>query len=115
MKKSGDPSLFEHAFPDDNVEALAAIFGEGFVEELAGVVIGEWSGPIRSTFGVHFVHIERRTLAEAPDLEEVQAAVARDWAFAQRETASGRYRDELLARYQVEIEWPVGPDEEQAK
>lgn len=113
----GDPSLFEHAFPDDSVEALAAIFGEGFVDELAGAMIGEWSGPVRSAFGVHLVHIEGRTLAEAPELEEVQAAVARDWAFAQREAASGRYRDELLARYQVEIEWPVGrpgSNEEQA-
>jgi len=107
----GDPALFEHAFPDASVEAIAAIFGEGFVEELAGAPLGEWNGPLRSAYGVHFVHIDQRVHAEAPALEEVEAAVARDWAFAQREAASGRYRDELLELYEVEIQWPVGSDE----
>lgn len=107
----GDPALFEHAFPDSSVADIAAIFGEAFVEGLADVPIGEWSGPVRSTYGLHLVHIEKRIEGEAATLDQVRAEVARDWAFAQREEAAARYREGILARYTTEIQWPVGDEE----
>jgi PPIC-type PPIASE domain len=110
----GDPSLFEHAFPDASVETIATIFGDVFVDGLAELPIEEWSGPVESAFGLHLVHIATRTHAEAPPLDEVRDAVARDWTYAQSEEAAKRYRDGILEKYQIEIEWPIGPEEVQA-
>jgi hypothetical protein len=103
----GDPALFEHAYPDASVEAITSIFGADFVEGLGGLPIGEWSGPLTSTFGLHIVHIESRKDSGTPALKNVRQTVARDWAYAQREEATKQYRDGILARYETEIQWPL--------
>ncbi len=106
----GDPSLIEHAFADVSVQAVGATFGEAFAEGLATLPTGEWSGPLESAYGLHLVHIDARTEGVLPPLDEVRAEVERDWAFAQREEASRRFHEGILARYRVVIEWPVDPD-----
>ena len=104
----GDPTLLEHAFADASVREVIAIFGESFAERLASLPVGTWAGPIESAFGVHLVHIDARTPGAEVQLEEVRAEVARDWAVAQRAKATERFREGLLARYEVRIEWPAG-------
>ena len=83
---------------------------EAFAEGLAALPTGEWSGPLESAYGLHLVHIDARTEGVLPPLDEVRAEVERDWAFAQREEASRRFHEGVLARYRVVIEWPVDPD-----
>jgi len=102
----GDPTLLEHAFADASVQTIVATFGQEFADGLAALPGGEWSGPVPSTYGLHLVRIDGRTLGELPALDEVRAAVVRDWSFTSRETAARRFYDELLARYEVEVDWP---------
>lgn len=109
----GDPSLLEHAFPDISDQGVIATFGEAFAEELRTRPIGAWSGPLTSAYGLHLVHIDSRIPGKPRALEEVREELARDWAFAQRELASQRYNEGLLARYTVAIEWPEDWDAEQ--
>ena len=80
---------------------LDAIFGEGFGAEVARAPIGAWSGPIRSSFGVHFVWIdERRDATQAAGFE----ARARGEIVAARRTARAADRLRALRRqYDVEI------------
>lgn len=109
----GDPSLLEHAFADIKVQGIVTTFGQGFADELSQLPTGEWSGPVESSFGLHLVLIDARTPGEPLPLDDVRAEVARDWAFAQGEIATAKFNQEVLARYQVSIEWPAGAEQQQ--
>ena len=106
----GDPSLLEHAFADVSVQVVVSTFGKAFAAGLIALPIGEWNGPVESTFGLHLVYIDARTQGEARTLEEVRAEVERDWSFAQREEASKLFNQGILERYHVVIDWPVGAE-----
>ncbi len=105
-RQIGDPSVMEHAFPDASVAEVVSTFGEAFTESLADLPIGEWTGPVRSTFGLHIVRVDARTPGTLPPLDDVRASVERDWSFAERAAASKRFYGDLVARYRLVIEWP---------
>jgi len=105
-RELGDPTLMEHAFPDASVADVVVTFGDAFADALATLPIGEWSGPVESTFGLHLVRVDGAARGELPPLDEVRADVERDWSFAERETASKRFYDGLVERYRLVIEWP---------
>jgi len=102
----GDVSLLEHAYPDIAADVLERIFGRDFARDLAEVPTGEWAGPIESAYGWHLVFIDAYTPEELPDIDGVRAEVERDRAFAQRKALSGRFYEQLVARYEVLIAWP---------
>ena len=70
--------------------------------------IGQWRGPVSSTYGTHLVLVDDRTDSRVPALEEVRDVVRRDWANAQRTEASEKYYQVLLRRYTVTVE-PAQP------
>ena len=108
-RRLGDPSLIEHAFADESARAIASTFGENFVDSLATLPIGEWSGPVESAYGAHLVRVDGRTEGQLQPFDAVREAVRRDWAAAKREEAVERFREGILARYRATVEWPVDP------
>jgi hypothetical protein len=102
----GDASLLQHAYADYRIDIVATSFGQTFAEHLAGLPTGVWSGPVESAFGLHLVFVNASMPGWLPALAEVREEVARDWSFAQREEASKRFYEDVLARYDVTIEWP---------
>jgi len=108
----GDVSLLEHAYPDVSAEVVVRSFGQDFAERLAEAPVGEWTGPIESSFGLHLVFVDASTPGAPPDLDDVRADVVRDWSYAQRDATSRRYYEELLSRYDVLIEWPEAQGED---
>ena len=104
----GDPTLLEHTFPDTSEQAIAATFAQSSAEALAVLPSGVWAGPIESAFGLHLIHVDTRTPGAPVPLEQVRDELARDWSADLRDRASARYREGLLARYEVRIEWPAG-------
>jgi hypothetical protein len=103
----GDPSVLEHAFVDITPQSITATFGPGFAEKFLLLPVGEWTGPLESAFGLHLVLIDERTPGKPHSFDAARDEVARDWAFAQREVARALFNQELLARYEVSIEWPT--------
>ena len=71
-RELGEPSLL----PRRVIAATTAIvergFGARFANELADTVVGEWTGPIRSTYGAHLVLIEQRTEAQAGFFDDIR-------------------------------------------
>jgi len=102
----GDRSLLDHEYADYRADRVASSFGETFADSLEGLAIGEWSGPVESAFGVHLVFVAASTPGRRPALAEVRDEVERDWSYAQREEASQRFYEEVVARYSVTVEWP---------
>ena len=81
-------------------------FGEKFAASLGEMPAGQWHGPIESGFGVHLVLLSERTDGSMPALEDVRAAVRREWTNARRMEANEKFYQTLLQRYTVTIERP---------
>ena len=56
----GDPFLLGEEFREMSQSDVARTFGEEFAEQLSAVEPGRWQGPIRSSFGAHFVFVAER-------------------------------------------------------
>jgi hypothetical protein len=102
----GDTSLLDLRFEALPASLVAQQFGDQFAAALSELSIGQWRGPVASTYGAHLVLVDDRTDGRVPGLEEVRAVVHRDWANAQRTDASEKYYQALLRRYTVTVEPP---------
>lgn len=100
----GDPTLLESQFAEVDERDVAKQFGQEFAAALADLPIGEWRGPIYSSYGAHLVVVEQRREARSPALEEVREAVRREWNNVHRQHMARKFYDGLLKQYAVIIE-----------
>lgn len=100
----GDASLLPPGLPLTGKTSIRQTFGDAFAEALEKAALGQWSGPIRSSFGVHLVRVSERRAGRVPTLDEARQAVVREWTNAARQELEDRRFDELLKRYEVTIE-----------
>ncbi|GAB3338218.1 peptidyl-prolyl cis-trans isomerase [Marilutibacter aestuarii] len=97
----GDTTLLPGRLEDASANEYARIFGEAFVEGLATLPEGRWSGPVESGYGQHLVRIESRTPGRMPDLAEVRAQVERDLTRARGDEVAESLYQGLRTRYKV--------------
>lgn len=100
----GESFRYGDRFPGYGRSMLRGIFGQPFVEALWAAPLGEWSGPVQSTAGWHFVRPTERLAAARLPFEEVRELVARDYLAAKSREAVDRRLAELERRYEVVIE-----------
>ena len=50
--------------------------------------------------------IDERSTARLPALDEVRAAVVREWENVRSNEALDAFYDDMLGRYEVRVEWP---------
>ena len=103
LRSGSDPSAYARAsplpadIPPVSKRVVDGTFGEGFFDQLAKLEIGQWSGPIKSTYGMHLVRVSVIEPARAQPFEAVREAVEKDWRWAR---ARQRY-DAILSRYEI--------------
>lgn len=102
----GDSRMLENEFKALPASEAVKQFGEKFAAKLGEMPVGQWQGPIESGFGVHLVLISERTDDSRPALEDVRAAVRREWNNARRMEENEKFYQILLQRYVVTIERP---------
>lgn len=100
----GDRFLLESYYPGQTEAELRRLFGSGFAEQIVKLEPGGWHGPILSGYGVHLVMIVDVERAPQPPFESVEAQVRQDWLNAQVEELSERFIDNLVSRYEIDIE-----------
>lgn len=105
----GDATLLPPAVADEPLRRIESSIGKDFSAALATLPVGTWSGPLRSSLGVHLVLVEKRSEGRVPPLAEVRAAVQREWENARHTVARGKFFDTLLSQYRVTVEWPSAP------
>jgi hypothetical protein len=105
----GDPFLLEHNTDDISSRDVARNYGEKFAAVLATLPTGTWQGPIESGLGMHLVYVSKRSEGRLPRLDEVHAAVRREWANDYRIEANEKFYEGLLKRYSVSIAQPPPP------
>ena len=112
----GDNLLLPAGFKDAAARRVEADFGKEFAAQLATLKTGEWTGPIRSGYGVHLILLEGRTDARLPALAEVRDQVAREFISSRRLAAHQKFLEDLLTKYEVSIDWPKAePESEKNK
>jgi hypothetical protein len=105
-KSLGDSTLLPAELRSSSSVELARVFGTEFVSALAELSVGDWQGPIRSGYGLHFVKIDEYVPAREPQLEEVRSAVTRDVLSDQSQKIGEAFYTALRERYTVRIEPP---------
>jgi hypothetical protein len=99
-----DPTLLPGRVDLTGVPQISRIFGADFADGLAAQPVERWAGPVHSSYGLHLVRIDEKVPAYVPTLDDVRAAVERDWLQSKSEQAKARFLQALLERYEVRIE-----------
>ena len=100
----GDPLPLPRVLENERAGALAAQFGQVFLEALQDLPAGVWQGPLRSGYGLHLVRIDEYSPGRRLNLDEVRQEVLRDWSYEQRTRAIDGLYDRLGERYSVTVE-----------
>jgi peptidyl-prolyl cis-trans isomerase C len=100
---TGDQSLLPVGFEDADAFTVDRTFGKGFALQLDAVPLNQWSQPLRSGLGVHFVFVSNRQPGYLPALADIRNKVEREWRFDQAQSIDRTLREKLLAGYQIEI------------
>lgn len=103
----GDPFLRGREFPARTESELAGVFGPVFAQSVMALPVGEWSAPIRSSFGLHVVRVTARVAGRAPSLDAVRTQVERDWRDERRTALDQEALAQLRARYRIDVEAPA--------
>ncbi|HEX5789052.1 MAG TPA: peptidylprolyl isomerase [Woeseiaceae bacterium] len=98
---AGDTTLLPGSVQDRSRSDVSRTFGEEFTAAVFDLPTAEWSGPIRSGFGLHFVRVAERAPGRQPALADVRADVERDLLAARRDRAQDAFLESLRDRYTV--------------
>lgn len=105
----GDPFMRGRTFEAQSERQLTGVFGGSFAAAVMALPVGEWSAPIRSSYGVHLVRVTERVPGRRPPLAEVRDAVVRDWRERQRTDANRAALRRLRERYNIQVAGSVEP------
>src|SRR6476660_8396501 len=100
----GKPTLLPRRMTLTPADLVARDFGASFAAALEKVPVGEWVGPIDSSFGAHYVRVSERTPAVAPQLAAVRDHGVREWENERRQRARNDAYAKMRGEYQVSIE-----------
>ncbi|UIJ97731.1 peptidyl-prolyl cis-trans isomerase [Rhizobium leguminosarum] len=100
----GDATMLPSDLPLTDKTSIAQTFGMDFAEALDKAPVGQWTGPVLSSFGFHLVRVVERKPGRVPSLDEVRDAVTREWINAKRRELDDQRFAELLKGYVVRIE-----------
>jgi hypothetical protein len=100
----GDPSLLNVELQDKPLPEIEQTFGREFSAAVGALAIGEWQGPVRSTYGWHLVRVTIRKDASVPTLPEVREKVRKDLAEVLRRKANDEVFERLKSRYVIVVQ-----------
>lgn len=103
-KAMGDLLPLPAEFNDVRLENLDRQFGSQFAASLLKLELGEWTGPVRSGYGLHLVKIDSLTPARDPELNEVRERVKIEWLERRRRNATDELYQRLAEKYTIYIE-----------
>jgi PPIC-type PPIASE domain len=103
-RKLGQPSMLLGRVENGAQDLIARDFGAGFAGQVETAPIGQWSGPIASSFGMHLVRVTARSPGVLPELNRIRQIVAREWENDRRTSARSDSYQKLRSNYTVVIE-----------
>jgi parvulin-like peptidyl-prolyl isomerase len=107
LEELGKPTLLPLRLTETPADLVARDFGAAFAAALEKVPVGEWAGPIDSSFGAHYVRVSERTPAVAPQLAAVRDHVVREWENERRQRARNDAYARMRGEYEVSMDAKV--------
>ncbi len=98
-----DPSILPLSYREIASAELDHRFGPGFGAAVSKAPLRTWSGPIASSYGLHFVWVERRVPQRMPELSTIRARVRADYLEDQRNSAAREALARLRQHYEIEL------------
>lgn len=104
----GDAFMLQSEYPPQTHAEVRDLFGVEFATQLFQLAPGEWRGPVKSSYGLHVVRIDRAIASRVPVLEEVRSRVKQDFVEQRVRSAVDGYYETLRKRYTIDVD-PLGP------
>jgi hypothetical protein len=108
-KTLGQDSLLPRHVEAASVDRVAQDFGPTFARGLTQVPVGQWTGPLLSSYGAHLVRVTARAPPSLPPLVAVRASVAREWEADRRRRSLTANYDKLRGDYDVAVKARLTP------
>jgi hypothetical protein len=105
--EAGDPTLLPATMEAASPQSIANAFGQEFAPQVDEAPVGQWIGPIESSFGLHLVRLDERTVGKAPTLAEIRPIVLREWQARERQRHNDSFLATLRDKYEVRVEGPA--------
>ena len=100
----GQSSLLPRSLTRKNLSEISSTFGTTFAQQIEQFQEGQWVGPVRSTFGLHFVRLDALIASEITPLPFIEKQVLTDLMYERRETYLDNYYNELVTQYEVKYQ-----------
>jgi hypothetical protein len=104
--EAGDPLLLAETYSQTPMPRIAELFGTAFADELTKAPREKWSGPLKSSFGLHLVRVTGVEKAHVSPFEAVRDAVQREWLAQHRAAALEEEYRKLQAKYDIRLTYP---------
>ena len=104
FRRFGEPFWLGSVLDGYAEPQLAQILGTEFAQKVIDLPLHEWSGPIGSHRGIHFVRVDERRAPQVPAFDELVPTLRSDWLASKREERLAAKVDELRDQYRVRIE-----------
>lgn len=102
--RDSDPTMLPRMNEELSPIQIQGLYGKEFSIAMRETPVKNWSGPLRSSYGLHAVLVHERSPTVLPSVEDIRDRLTADWsADKQIETATSAYQ-EIRATYQVLVE-----------
>jgi hypothetical protein len=105
----GATTLLPSTMQSAQQAGVESTFGKGFFATLAALPLGDWTGPVRSSYGHYIVRVTAVSRPETPSFEKMRAQVEADWRLREGERAKEAAYQALKARYRIDVSQIVPP------
>jgi len=107
LREWGDPIMLPTMVSDQTAPEVERTFGREFVAQVRTLAVGEWSGPIRSGYGLHLVKVLEREDSRIPEWREVAGRVMSDMEFEAKTSARDQLYQEIAQNYEIVLDGEV--------
>lgn len=104
LKGQGDKLPFPYFFNSIDKDELDRQLGLEFATALEDLDTAAWSGPVRSGFGWHLVHMTKKIPARAPEFQSILKELKRDFEYENQRKINDQVYDELRSNYDIEYD-----------
>jgi parvulin-like peptidyl-prolyl isomerase len=107
QKPLGDSSMLPTSIVGAITYQVNRQFGQEFNRFLDKSPLNQWTGPVKSGLGLHFIKVSARTAGQVPALTSIKNQLIKDWHYQQNQEFKESYQQKLLEQYQIKINKPL--------